>query len=204
MKFFRLIVAIVLLLCCAACSKQPALSQLPAEATILAFGDSLTFGTGAGEAQSYPAVLAVVTGRKVVNAGVPGEISAEGLARLPEVLEREKPALLILCHGGNDILRRLDQGVLADNLRAMVRLARGKGVEVVLLAVPAFGLGLKPLPLYEEVAKELNVPLERKSLAQILTKNALKSDYIHPNAAGYRQLAAAVDTLLRKSGAVPK
>jgi len=202
MMVCRIAVVLVLLLICTACSKPPALAPLPPEATILAFGDSLTFGTGAGETESYPAVLSAMIGRKVVNAGIPGEVSAEGLARLPEILEREKPALLILCHGGNDILRRLDQEVLAENLRAMIRTAREKGVEVMLLAVPAFGLSLKPLPLYGEVAKESGIPLERKTLSQVLRKSSLKADHIHPNAAGYRQLAEAVAALLRKSGAV--
>lgn len=202
MGCLRLVVFPLLLLCCAACSKPPTLPPLPADAVVLAFGDSLTFGTGAGEAESYPAVLATLIGRKVVNAGVPGEVSATGAARLPELLEREKPALLILCHGGNDILRKQDQGQLAENLRTMIRTARGQGVAVVLLAVPAFGLGLDPLPLYGAVAREFGLPLEEKALTKILGKSALKSDYIHPNAAGYRQLAEKVAALLKKSGAV--
>jgi len=198
----RLLLIVVLLLICAACSKPPALTPLPAGATVVAFGDSLTFGTGAAEAESYPAVLSAMIGHKVVNAGIPGELSAAGAARLPEVLEREKPALLLLCHGGNDILGRHDQGQLADNLRAMIRAAREKGIEVVLLAVPSLGLSLKPPPLYAEVAKESGVPLEGEALAQILGKISLKSDHIHPNAAGYRQLAGDVAALLKKSGAV--
>ena len=201
MTTVRLLLAAILLLG-AACSKSPLLAPLSPDATVLAFGDSLTFGSGAGEADSYPAVLAAMLGRKVVNAGIPGEVSAEGAARLPEVLEREKPALLILCHGGNDLLRRQDQGMLAENLRAMIRLARGQGVEVVLLAVPSLGLSLKPPPLYAEVAKEFAVPLENRALPQILAKSSLKSDHIHPNAAGYRQLAVAVAALLKQCGAV--
>lgn len=192
----------LLLLCCAACSKPPALAPLPADGVVLAFGDSLTAGTGAAEGESYPAVLATLIGRKVVNAGIPGELSAAGAARLPEVLEREKPALLILCHGGNDLLQKQDTGRLAENLRTMIRTAREKGVAVVLLAVPAPDLSLSPPPLYGEVAKEFAVPLEGKALAKILGKHSLKSDYIHPNAAGYKQLAAAVAALLRKSGAI--
>jgi lysophospholipase L1-like esterase len=186
-----------------ACSKTPQLSLLPADATILAFGDSLTAGTGAGESESYPAVLANLTGRKVVNGGVPGEVSAAGVLRLSELLERERPALLILCHGGNDLLARQNHQLIADNLRTMIRTARERGVAVVLVAVPSPDLMLKPPGLYEEVAGEFQIPVERKALPLILGKSALKSDHIHPNAAGYRLLAEALCKLLKKNGALP-
>jgi len=186
-----------------ACSKAPQLSPLAADATILAFGDSLTFGTGAGESESYPAVLMSLTGRKVVNAGVPGEVSATGVQRLTELLELVHPALLILCHGGNDLLTHQSHQLIADNLRAMMRIAAEHSVPVLLVAVPAPDLSLKPPPLYEELAKEFHVPIEAKILPNILSKGNLKSDYIHPNAAGYRMFAEAVLKLLKKSGALP-
>jgi len=187
----------------AACSKTPQLPLLAADATILAFGDSLTAGTGAGDTESYPAVLTRLTGRKVVNAGVPGEVSAGGVQRLPELLDRERPALLILCHGGNDLLARQNHQLIADNLRTMLRIAGERGVPVLLVAVPSPDLMLKPPSLYEELAREFRIPLERKALAHILGKGSLKSDYIHPNAAGYRLLAEALAELLKKSGALP-
>jgi len=186
----------------AACSKTPQLPLLAADATILAFGDSLTAGTGAGDAESYPAVLARLAGRRVVNAGVPGEVSAGGVQRLPELLERERPALLILCHGGNDLLARQNHQMIASNLRAMIRISGGRGVPVLLVAVPAPDLMLKPPGLYEELAREFRIPLEGKVLPHILGKSSLKSDPIHPNAAGYRLLAEALADLLKKSGAL--
>jgi acyl-CoA thioesterase-1 len=187
----------------AACSQTPQLPLLAADATILAFGDSLTAGTGAGDTESYPAVLTRLTGRNVINAGVPGEVSAGGVQRLPELLERERPALLILCHGGNDLLARQNHQQIADNLRTMLRIAGERGVPVLLVAVPSPDLMLKPPSLYEELAREFRIPLERKVLAHILGKSSLKSDYIHPNAAGYRLLAEALAELLKKSGALP-
>lgn len=199
---FYLFLVFSLLLLTTACSRSPQLPPLSPAATILAFGDSLTSGYGAAEAESYPANLAQLTARRVVNAGIPGEVSADGLLRLPELLEREKPALLILCHGGNDLLRHLDQRQLADNLRGMVKLAREKGIAVVLVAVPAPDLSLKPPPLYEEIAKEFDLPLESKTLAKIMAKGSLKSDHIHPNATGYRKLAEALFSLLNKCGAL--
>jgi lysophospholipase L1-like esterase len=187
----------------ASCGKAvPKLAPLALDAVVLALGDSLTFGTGAAATQSYPAALERLIGRKVVSAGVPGEVSASGLARLPAVLDHVQPQLLILCHGGNDLLRQLDTGALARNLRAMVRLARDRGIPVVLIAVPKPGLFPSAHPIYAEIAAELGVPIEQDALAQILTDNQLKSDPIHPNAQGYARLAERIADLLKKAKAL--
>ncbi len=199
----RLLAAWILCLVLAGCTPPPELEPLAADAVVLAFGDSLTFGTGAGTGESYPEVLSGLIGRTVVNAGVPGEVSTDGLLRLPALLDREQPALLLLCHGGNDQLQRLDPARLADNLRAMIREARDRNIAVVLIAVPAPGLSLRPLPLYAGIADEFGLAADLETVADILGDRALKSDYIHPNAAGYRRLALAVADLLRAAGAVP-
>ena len=199
----RLLAAWILCLVLAGCTPPPELEPLAADAVVLAFGDSLTFGTGAGPGESYPEVLSGLIGRTVVSAGVPGEVSADGLERLPALLDREQPALLLLCHGGNDQLQRLDPARLADNLRAMIREARDRNIAVVLIAVPAPGLSLRPLPLYAGIADEFGLAADLETVADILGDRALKSDYIHPNAAGYRRLALAVADLLRAAGAVP-
>lgn len=197
-----LIILVVSVLLSSGCRNTPQLPQLSSDAVILAFGDSLTYGTGAGDSESYPAVLSRLTGRKVVNAGVPGEVSAAGVQRLPELLERERPGLLIICHGGNDLLAHQNHKLIADNLRSMFRIARERGVPVMLVAVPSPDLMLKPPTLYEELAKEFNFPIEQKALSRILGKSSLKSDYIHPNAAGYRLLAEVLAELLKRSGAL--
>jgi acyl-CoA thioesterase I len=185
-----------------ACSSDAKLPPLAGDAVILAFGDSLTFGTGAAPTENYPAILEHMVSRRVVNSGVSGEVTGEGLSRLPEVLEREKPALMILCHGGNDLLRHLDQQRTANNLRAMIRLARERGASVVIIAVPSPGIALSPPRFYRETATEMKIPFEEKVLAMVLSDGSLKSDYIHPNAAGYRSLAESIAALLKKSGAV--
>jgi lysophospholipase L1-like esterase len=192
-----------LLLLAAACrpAAEP-LAPLPTDGVVLAFGDSLTFGTGAATGEGYPELLAGLIGRTVINAGVPGEVSAEGAARLPELLDRHRPALLVLCHGGNDLLRRLGEEQLRDNLRTMVGLARERGVGVLLVGVPSLGLTLTAPPLYREVAREFKIPYEGKALPTIEGDRALKADPIHPNAAGYRRLAEAVAAQLRTSGAL--
>lgn len=191
-----------LALLAAACGKSPRLQPLAPEATVLAFGDSLTFGTGASESESYPAQLAQLIGRKVVRAGVPGEVTADGLARLPETLDAYQPRLVLLLHGGNDFLRRLPKLQAAENLRAMIRLAKSRGAEVVLIATPEPGLTVTPPEFYAELAKEFGIPCEDAVIGKILRTAAQKSDPIHPNALGYRVLAERVAELLRKSGAI--
>jgi acyl-CoA thioesterase I len=201
---FSILLTGIALMLISSCSSGPKLPPAPPGAVILAFGDSITYGTGAGEGQSYPAQLEKMIGRRVVNAGVPGEITAEGLERIAGVLEKEKPALVILCHGGNDILRKLDQRQTAENLRSMIRLAKSSGASVLMVAVPSLGLSLTPPQFYAEVAKETGLPIELKVLGSILGKASLKSDYIHPNAAGYEKLADAIADLLKRSGAISK
>ena len=169
---------------------------------ILAVGDSLTHGTGAAPQESYPAVLETLTGRRVVNAGVPGEESDAGLARLTRLLNQVKADLVILGHGGNDILRGRDPARTESNLRQMVELARQQGASVVLLGVPSPSIFLGTHPLYERLAESLQIPLEEDALPDILGDGALKSDPIHPNAAGYRKLAEAVYDLLVERGAL--
>jgi lysophospholipase L1-like esterase len=185
-----------------ACSSGARLPRLAGDAVILAFGDSLTFGTGAAPAESYPAILERLIGRRVVNSGVPGEVTGQGVHRLPEVLDREKPALLILCHGGNDLLRRSGQQQTAANVRTMIRSARERGVDVLIIAVPSPGLSLAPPPFYREIATEMKIPIEEEALTQVLSDGSLRSDYVHPNDAGYRRLAESIAALLKKSGAV--
>lgn len=178
------------------------LQPLPEDAVVLAFGDSLTFGTGAAREQSYPAVLSALIDRQVLNAGIPGELSSAGLRRLPPLLAEHRPGVVVLCHGGNDILRRRDRAALRSNLEQMIAESRAAGAEVVLLAVPDFGLTLSAAEDYRAVAAATGVPLEDQALPEILADRGLKSDAVHPDARGYQRLAEAVAALLKRHGAL--
>lgn len=197
------IAVVLLLFALAGCSREPQLSPLADDAVILAFGDSLTYGTGAAAELSYPAVLEQLSGRRVINAGVPGEETTAGLERLAATLDEHQPQLLLLCLGGNDMLRKRDVATIMRNLEEMVAISRAQGVPVVLLGVPRPAIfGLESAPLYYELAERLQLPLEAEAIPDVLGDNDLKSDPIHPNAAGYRQIAEGIYRKLRASGAL--
>ncbi|GAA5786367.1 arylesterase [Chitiniphilus shinanonensis] len=191
----------LLILLCVACSR-PTLPRLAPDATVLAFGDSLTYGTGATAEQAYPTILAGLIGRNVVNEGVPGETTAQGRERLAQALDDTRPALVILCLGGNDFLQRLSPAETRANLAAMLSELRRRQLPVLLVGVPQLGLRLNTAPLYGELAKEFDVPLEDEALSDILAQRSLKSDTVHPNAAGYRALAEALRDSLSRHGAI--
>lgn len=181
------------------CDKTPQISPLGPHDTILAFGDSLTHGTGASRDASYPRTLESLLGITTVNAGIPGEVSTEGRKRLPDVLEKHRPALVILCHGGNDMLRRRSLDKLSENLRAMIEACRSAGAEVVLVGVPQPGFTLKPPEFYVSIAEEYDIPYAGSVLADLLSDRDFKSDSIHPNATGYRRLAEALAELITEA-----
>jgi len=194
--------AALLALALAACGERPKLEHLASDAVVLAFGDSLTYGTGATEDESYPAQLERLIGRRVVRAGVPGEVTAQALERLPQALDEHSPRLLLLCIGGNDFLQRLGTAQAEANVRAMVKLARSRGVDIVLIGTPEPGLTLAPPAFFAAIAADFRLPYEDAAMTQVLRDNALKSDPIHPNARGYRVIAERLAERLKQSGAI--
>lgn len=185
-----------------ACGPGSKLEPLPRNGKVLAFGDSITYGVGAGPGESYPEVLQGLISREVINGGVPGETTGQGLARLPRWLDAYQPNVVILCHGANDFLLNLDNGQTADNLRGMIGLAQARGIGVVLVAVPKFRLEVAPAMLYGLLAAELGVPFEPGVLSRALNDKNLRADPIHPNSKGYQLMAEALADKLKAAGAV--
>jgi len=193
-----------------ACARQPKMVAVPPGATVLALGDSITFGSGATAQTSYPSVLAQITGWKIVNAGVPGDTSAGALQRLPELLQEHAPQLVLVSIGGNDFLRRMSATQTRDNIRAICQQAAAGGAQVLLIAVPEFSAmaavarSLSDHAMYAELAKELKIPVHAGGWAAVLGDAKLRSDAIHANAAGYAQFANGVAETARKVGLLAK
>lgn len=198
----RYALALVAVLFLVACDRAPTLPKLSPHDVILAFGDSLTHGTGASEETAYPAVLATLSGHTVINAGVPGDTTTTGLARLPAVLDEYKPRLVLLCLGGNDMLHRQSAATTETNLRLLVQTIRASGAEVVLIGVPEPKLFGGAPDFYARVAKDMKLPLEQDAFNDVLKDARLKSDPIHANAAGYRVIAERLDAFLKEAGAL--
>lgn len=184
-------------------STEAHLAPLAPDAVVLAFGDSLTYGTGAAPEQDYPTLLERMISRRVVNAGVPGETAAGGRRRLINELKRHRPSLVILCQGGNDMLRGRSEEAIASDLRAMIQACLDHAAAVVLVGVPRPNLlGTVP-PFYAALAEEFNVPYQGEVLRDVLGQGGLKSDLIHPNSKGYLAMAQALRDLLSARGAFP-
>lgn len=196
------IVSILIILMFITLPKQTSThTTLSSNDTILAFGDSLTYGYGASHDNSYPAILSSLTGHKVINAGNNGETSTDGLRRLPKLLKDRSIKLMILCFGGNDIIKRQSIETLKNNLKKMIHMAKAKKIDVLLISIPNLSLfGLSALDIYKEIAEEENVPLVEDMLANIFSQPSLKSDQVHPNALGYKQIAKEIYHSLKENG----
>ena len=200
MKYILTTLVIILILFSLS-QKESNIQSLSQKDTILAFGDSLTYGYNAKPTESYPALLKQLTGYKIINEGVLGNTSVDGVKRLAPLLEDSNIKLMILCFGGNDIIQGLSKEKLKNNLKSIIQLAKEKNIKVLLISVPYLNIfGLSDMQLYEEVTEEENVALLSGILAEILEQPALKSDQIHPNALGYKIMAEKIYEKLKEEG----
>ena len=170
---------------------------------ILAFGDSLTAGFGLSEAEAMPMQLSQALDKMgrpalVINGGVSGDTTAGGAARIDWALA-DKPQIMILALGANDMLRAIDPATTRANLETIIDKAQASGVEIVLagmLAPPNLGADYKNAfdALYPDLAKAHNLlfmPFLLQDVAQQAGLN--QGDGMHPNGKG---VAVMVEHLL--------
>lgn len=204
----RVLAAAALSLALAACGGAPAHDPLPPGTVVLAFGDSVTHGTGAnrGRGEDYPARLAQASGWEIVNAGIPGDTAERSRHRFGDLLVEHEPRLVIIGLGGNDFLRRRPSAEVKEDLRAMVREARAHGAVPVLIGVPELSVfaaatgRLSDSPIYAELAREEGVVHIPGVFTGVLSEERLRADRIHPNAEGYRVFTEGIATALTRAG----
>jgi acyl-CoA thioesterase-1 len=179
----------ILLLLIASCG-PPAPNLDSPGSTIVCLGDSITAGVGAGPGEAYPDLLARRLGVEVLNAGVPGDTAADGLARLDEVLDAD-PWLVVVELGGNDILRRVPPEQTEAALRSILdRLLAARVVPVLVEIDAPFAASYGKV--FDRLDDDYDIPIVEDVLGDVLTDPSLKSDTIHPNARGYQVLAEAL------------
>jgi acyl-CoA hydrolase len=205
MRRRRFLGGLAAVLLASACSRKAKVQALPPGSVVLAFGDSVTFGTGAQPGEDWPSLLAARTGWRIVNAGVPGDTAMAARERIAPLLTEHQPKLVLLELGGNDFLQRRSPEAVKEDLRAIIRTIRAVGVAVVVVAAPALSLLAiagrpKDAPLYAALAEEERIPLIAEVFADILGHAEWRADTVHPNAEGYRQMAAAFLARLQKFG----
>jgi acyl-CoA thioesterase-1 len=192
----------VLLLLVAGCARAAA-----QPGAVLVLGDSLSAGYGLPAGASWPALLSArmperAPGWSMVNAAISGDTTAGGRARLPALLARERPVLVLIALGANDALRGQPLAASADNLRAMIAASAQAGARVGLIGMqipPNFGpvYTRQFRDMYKNVARETGVPLLDFLLEPVAADAAnFQDDGLHPTAAAQGAIADYVSRWL--------
>ncbi|CUX82993.1 MAG: acyl-CoA thioesterase I TesA [Roseibaca calidilacus] len=176
---------------------------------LVALGDSLTQGYGLPEGEGFVPVLqewlraqgADVT---VINAGVSGDTTAGGLARMDWTLAEPVDAMIVAL-GGNDLLRGLNPSTSRDNLDGILARLDQEGIPALLVGLPApgnYGPEFKTAfeAMYVDLAEKYDVPLypdflrplSEKAEAGMSFRDLMQDDNIHPNAQGVALIVAAL------------
>lgn len=187
--------------------KTPELSRLanleaPGDLLVF-FGDRITRGYGVRPQESLPVLVARELGVAYANAGVPGDRTAAGLARIGRDVLAHRPRFAVVEFGGNDFLRGVPLEETLSNLDAMVKMLVGEGMMVAVLEVDV-GLMSDPyLEGFRRVANRHGALLVEDIMKGILGNPELQADAVHPNARGHRliadRVAAALRPLLREA-----
>jgi lysophospholipase L1-like esterase len=159
---------------------------------IICFGDSLTFGYGAAPGEDYPTALSKLTQIPLINAGIDGDTSTEALRRIDSDILQRNPLLVIIEFGGNDFLRKTPKEVTLNNIKEMIDAIQAKGSMVAIVDISA-GIFLGEYrKLFSSLAKEKKAIFIPAIFNGIITNPRLKSDFLHPNADGYKIIAQRI------------
>ncbi|KND49850.1 MAG: acyl-CoA thioesterase I [Parcubacteria bacterium C7867-003] len=165
---------------------------------IIAFGDSLVQGVGAtSEKANFVSILSRRIGKPIINLGVSGNTTIDGLARLNE-LDKYNPKVVILLLGGNDYLKKVPIDETFSNLEKIIKNIQNRGAVVVLLGIRGGLISDKFDEKFEDLSSDTQTAFVSNVLDGLLTKDEFMSDAIHPNDTGYAKIATRVYPVLQK------
>jgi len=164
-------------------------NAVPEGLNIICFGNSLTYGTGASRGMDYPAQLSRMISLPVINAGIPGNTTADALSRVKTDVLDKSPRIVLITLGGNDLKNRVPKEVAFHNLKQIVQAIQNAGALVIIggVDIPLRGRGYGNA--YKELAKETGSVLIPNVFDGILGHKDLMYDPIHPNDKGYTLMA---------------
>ena len=166
-----------------------AITNYPSSGTdIIAFGDSLIVGAGASRDNDFVSLLSEQLGEPIVNLGVNGDTTADGVARLSEITNHDPKVVLVL-FGGNDYLRKVPVAETFSNLDTIITTIHDTGAIIVVLGVRGGILTDEYQSEFAKLAKKHNTVYIPDVLRGVIGRPALMADTVHPNDAGYAVIA---------------
>lgn len=188
---------VLFLFCLCACSKQEITNYPAKEGPIVAFGDSITYGYDVSADEAFPAVLEKMWNREVINLGVSGNTSLDGLAR-KEKLKNLNPSFVLIEFGGNDFLKKVPREQTKKALEDIVDYVHALGAVAVLIDTGGHGPMNTYTKINKNIAKQKNTLYVSGIMNGIFTNRKLKVDAIHPNKEGHQIIAQRIDKVLKK------
>lgn len=170
----------------------------PKSGPIVVLGDSLSFGFGAESNHGYIGVLQKRLNLEIINKGVSGDTTKQGLDRLQRDVLDLKPGLVIVELGGNDFMQKVPLEETFANLDQIISRVQAQQTPVLLVGVQSGLFGDKAADKYKKLADQRHTGLVANAMGNILTQPDLKSDAIHPNDKGYEVMADRVEPELRR------
>lgn len=173
------------------------ITNYPSSGTdIVAFGDSLVQGVGSTKGNDFISILSKKIGKPIVNLGVSGNTTRDGISRLSE-LDKYNPKVVILLLGGNDYLKKVPKEETFNNLQTIINHLHKKGSVVILLGVRGGLLVDNFKDDFKKISEKNNTAFVSNVLDNLIGNNELMSDAIHPNDKGYKIISDRVYAVLK-------
>jgi len=159
---------------------------------IVVLGDSLSYGKGAPAEGSYPALLEKSLNRSVINMGLNGDTAVNAKQRVKTALDYH-PYMVLIEFGGNDFMRGVAFNSTLEAIEEMIDAVQAAGAVAVLVDTGGNYVMGKYSKAYKKLARQKGAVFVPGILDGIMGKRELMSDQVHPNAAGYKMIAAKVE-----------